>query len=134
MTQAGRMLLSTAGADPILDDLVEAFADKLQKGEPIDPEAYAQEHPERGEELRRILPSMLVLADLARSTGHLFPARGSEQNDKGPIPEAASAESRAQPEVLFNIQVFRSTCGVEPEVGKFLIDLSLFPPATRQSG
>jgi WD40 repeat protein/serine/threonine protein kinase len=71
MTQAGQPVFSAASADPILDDLIEAFAVKLQTGDRVDPEAYAQEHPERGSELRRILPAMLVLADLARSTGHL---------------------------------------------------------------
>ena len=81
MTQAGRPLLSTTGADPILDDLIEAFAAKLQTGDRIDPEAYAQEHPERGEELRRILPAMLVLADLAHSTGHLLPTGTSQGED-----------------------------------------------------
>src|SRR5262245_44038561 len=85
MTQAGRPLLSTTGADPILDDLIEAFAAKLQTGDRIDPEAYAQEHPERGEQLRRILPAMLVLADLARSTGHLLPAEASRKNETEPF-------------------------------------------------
>ena len=69
MTQVSRILVSSTGTDPILDDLIEAFAQKLQTGERIDPEAYAREHPERGEALRRILPAMLVLADLARSAG-----------------------------------------------------------------
>ena len=81
MTQVGRPLPSTTGADPILDDLIEAFAAKLQAGEHIDPEAYAQEHPERGEELRRILPAMLVLADLAQSSGHLLPTGNSRGDD-----------------------------------------------------
>src|SRR5437773_633932 len=67
MTQPVRALLSSTGADPILDELIEAFAKKLQGGERVDPETYIQEHPERGEELRRILPAMLVLADLACS-------------------------------------------------------------------
>ena len=81
MTQVGRPLPSTTGADPILDDLIEAFAAKLQAGDRIDPEAYAQEHPERGEELRRILPAMLVLADLAQSSGHLLPTGISRGDD-----------------------------------------------------
>jgi serine/threonine-protein kinase len=84
MTLAGRPLLSTTGADPVLDDLIEAFAAKLQTGEQVDPEAYAQEHPERSEELRRILPAMLVLADLARSTGHLVPSGVSRKNASDP--------------------------------------------------
>src|SRR5437899_1213030 len=76
MMQAGQPLLSTTGADPVLDDLIDAFAAKIQAGHRVDPEAYAQEHPERAEELRRILPAMLVLADLARSTRHLVSLGG----------------------------------------------------------
>jgi WD40 repeat protein/serine/threonine protein kinase len=75
MTQAPRPAVSTSGADPILDDLIEAFARRLEGGERVDPEAFAGEHPERGAELRRILPAMLALADLGGSAG-AEPAEG----------------------------------------------------------
>src|SRR5437868_8375979 len=81
MTHVGRALVSSTGTDPILDDLIEAFAQKLQTGERIDPEVYAGEHPERGEELRRILPAMLVLADLARSAGNPLLSPTSRKGD-----------------------------------------------------
>jgi WD40 repeat protein/serine/threonine protein kinase len=84
MIEAGRTIISTMGTDPILDDLIEAFAAKLQTGDPLDPEAYAREHPERGEQLRRILPAMLVLADLAHSSGHLIPSAASRRDDSDP--------------------------------------------------
>src|SRR5579864_6085044 len=84
MIEAGRTIISTMGTDPILDDLIEAFAAKLQTGDAMDPEAYAREHPERGEQLRRILPAMLVLADLAHSSGHLIPSVASRRDDRDP--------------------------------------------------
>jgi WD40 repeat protein/serine/threonine protein kinase len=68
MTQPVRSLASTTGADPILDELIEAFANRLQTGERVDLEEYAREHAERADELRRILPALVVLADLGRST------------------------------------------------------------------
>jgi serine/threonine-protein kinase len=67
MTPPVPPLLPATGTDPILDDLIDAFAARLQTGEALDPEAYAREHPERAEALQRILPAMLVLADLGRS-------------------------------------------------------------------
>jgi serine/threonine-protein kinase len=67
MTQSAVPLVHATGTDPILDDLIDAFAARLQTGEPVDLEVYAQEHPERAEALRRILPAMVALADLGRS-------------------------------------------------------------------
>jgi serine/threonine protein kinase/tetratricopeptide (TPR) repeat protein len=66
MTPSVPPLKPATGIDPILDDLIDAFAARLQTGEPVDPEAYAREHPERAEPLRRILPAMMVLAELGR--------------------------------------------------------------------
>jgi WD40 repeat protein/serine/threonine protein kinase len=56
-------------ADPVLDDLLADFANRLQAGEAVGVEAFAQEHPERADELRRLLPAMQVLADLEGMAG-----------------------------------------------------------------
>jgi eukaryotic-like serine/threonine-protein kinase len=53
--------------EPILNDLVEEFANKLQAGEPVDVQSYALEHPDYAEQLLRLLPAVRVLADLGRS-------------------------------------------------------------------
>jgi serine/threonine protein kinase/tetratricopeptide (TPR) repeat protein len=73
MTRPTRAVDSAAGIDPVLDNLIEEFARKLQGGEPVTPEAYAREHPERGDELARILPAMVVLADLGSSANRGIP-------------------------------------------------------------
>ena len=52
--------------DPVLDDLLEEFSDRLQAGGPADPDAFIREHPERAEALRRLLPAVQVLAALDR--------------------------------------------------------------------
>ncbi len=57
----------TSGTDPVLAELFEEITVKLQAGEPVDLEAYAQRYPEQAEALRRLLPAMEVLADLGRS-------------------------------------------------------------------
>jgi serine/threonine protein kinase/Flp pilus assembly protein TadD len=46
-----------------LENLLEEFAGRLQAGEALD----AAAHPEHEDQLRRVLPTMLVLADLGRS-------------------------------------------------------------------
>jgi WD40 repeat protein/serine/threonine protein kinase len=75
MTQPVDAVVPATGTDPILNELIDAFAARLQAGERLEPEAYARAHPERAEALRRILPVMLVLADLGQSG----PARPPEE-------------------------------------------------------
>jgi tetratricopeptide (TPR) repeat protein/tRNA A-37 threonylcarbamoyl transferase component Bud32 len=48
-------------ADPILDELLAEFANKLQRGEHVDVNAYAEEHPEYAGRLRELLPAMQML-------------------------------------------------------------------------
>jgi tetratricopeptide (TPR) repeat protein/tRNA A-37 threonylcarbamoyl transferase component Bud32 len=48
-------------ADPILDELLAEFANKLQSGERVDVNAYAEEHPEYAARLRELLPAMQML-------------------------------------------------------------------------
>jgi serine/threonine protein kinase/tetratricopeptide (TPR) repeat protein len=58
-----------ANADPVLDDLLADFANRLQAGEALSVDAYVRQHPERGEQLRRLLPAVQVLADFERLAG-----------------------------------------------------------------
>jgi serine/threonine protein kinase len=59
--------VSSAGAE--LTNLVEEFAARLQAGEALEVEAFAAAHPDHAEVLRKLLPTMRVLADLGSSPG-----------------------------------------------------------------
>jgi serine/threonine protein kinase len=59
--------VQTSGEDPILDALLEEFANQLEAGGPVDVDAYVAHHPERAEALRRFLPIIQVLGNLDRS-------------------------------------------------------------------
>jgi WD40 repeat protein/serine/threonine protein kinase len=83
MTQPVDAVVPATGTDPILDELIDAFAARLQAGERLEPEAYAREHPERAEALRRILPAMLVLADLGQAGA--LRAEADEVQPAGPL-------------------------------------------------
>jgi serine/threonine protein kinase/tetratricopeptide (TPR) repeat protein len=63
--------------DDVLARLVEEVADRLRAGEAVDLEEYAGRHPERAEELRRLLPALELLA-----------AAGSGQDGPGPLTAA----------------------------------------------
>jgi tetratricopeptide (TPR) repeat protein len=64
-------------ADPVLAKLVDEITDRLQAGDAVDLEEYAARHPERAEELRRLLPALEMLA-----------AAGSGRDGAGPLPAA----------------------------------------------
>jgi serine/threonine protein kinase len=61
------MSLSTKALDPELENLLEEFAGRLKAGEALPVEEFAAAHPEHADLLRRLLPTMAVLADLGRS-------------------------------------------------------------------
>jgi serine/threonine protein kinase len=65
--------------------LVEELTEKLQAGEQIDMEAILQAHPEDAEQLRRLLPALLLLAEVSRSGERPLPgaARGEELGELG---------------------------------------------------
>jgi serine/threonine protein kinase len=67
MIGRARHPLPSAQADPVLDDLLEEFAKRLEAGEAADPAAFAAAHPERADALRRLLPVIQVLAGLEHS-------------------------------------------------------------------
>jgi serine/threonine protein kinase/Flp pilus assembly protein TadD len=51
-----------SGEDPILIDLIEEIADKIQAGEPVDLEAYFAKHAEHADQLRQLLPAVQLMA------------------------------------------------------------------------
>jgi serine/threonine protein kinase/Tfp pilus assembly protein PilF len=54
--------------DPILNALVEQYANRLEAGEVLDVDQCASAHPEYADRLRKLLPTMQVLAELRRSS------------------------------------------------------------------
>jgi tetratricopeptide (TPR) repeat protein len=65
-------------SDPVVAELVENLADRLQAGEPVDVEAVLREHPDQAERLRRLLPAVRALADLGSSGGSAPAPDGGE--------------------------------------------------------
>jgi serine/threonine protein kinase len=69
--------------------LFEALAERIQRGEPVDLEAAAREHPEHAERLRRLLPAVQLVAAVGSraSEGQLsFPPRDPASGE--PVAEA----------------------------------------------
>src|SRR5215471_9508972 len=58
---------SQTSSDAVLAEVVEEFTNRLQAGESVDVEAYAQRHPEHAERLRQLLPALALLAEVGRS-------------------------------------------------------------------
>jgi serine/threonine-protein kinase len=77
-----------------LDLLVEEIAAKLQAGEPVDVEALVQRHPEHGERIRQLLPTLEALARLGPSLG---------PECSGLVPSS----SEVAPETLGDFRIFR---------------------------
>ena len=55
------------GGDASLEDLIEECTNRLQRGESVDVDDLARLHPDHAERLRRILPSLQMMADMGRS-------------------------------------------------------------------
>jgi hypothetical protein len=60
--------------------LVEELTARLQADEALDVEAFLQAHPEDAEQLRRLLPALLLLADVSGPGGG--PAAGAAPRDE----------------------------------------------------
>src|SRR5262249_22330582 len=60
-------LRSSEEPDPVLAELVERLADRLNAGEAVDIEAWLAQHSGHAEQLRPLLPLVLGLADLGQS-------------------------------------------------------------------
>jgi hypothetical protein len=67
-----------------LENLLDEFAGGLEAGETLDVAAFAAAHPENAEQLRRVLPTMLVLAELGRSASGAGAAPPSVPGDGEP--------------------------------------------------
>ena len=59
-------LLSAAASDPALARLCDEIIERLQAGDRVDMASLALEHPEHADQLRRLLPALEALVDLAR--------------------------------------------------------------------
>jgi WD40 repeat protein len=76
MTRFSNASGPTAGNDRVLADLVEEYTRLLEAGGSVSVESFAVRHPERAEELRRLLPPLRALAELSGSAagvGRTFP-------------------------------------------------------------
>src|SRR5262245_56841649 len=80
------MIRSASNGSAGLEDLLEEFAGRLEAGEALDVAAFAAAHPEHAEQLHRVLPTMLVLADLGGSAS----AGGAAPPSVGADPEPAA--------------------------------------------
>src|SRR5690242_15311872 len=58
---------SQNGRDAVLAEVVEEFTNRVQAGEAVDVESYAQRHPEYAERIRQLLPALALLAEVGRS-------------------------------------------------------------------
>jgi serine/threonine protein kinase/Tfp pilus assembly protein PilF len=58
---------SSAARTEELADLLERLAGRVVAGEPVDPDELAREHPAYADELRGLLPTVRMMAGLARS-------------------------------------------------------------------
>jgi serine/threonine-protein kinase len=57
----------TSGSDVSLEDLLEECTNRLQRGEVVDFEQMARDHPDQADSLRRILPSLQMMAEIGHS-------------------------------------------------------------------
>ncbi len=77
--------------DSVLEDLIEECTNRLQAGEPIDLDELAARHPEHAERLRRLLPSLCMMAEVGRTaTGPLPPVLPPEPPLGPPQPTRSS--------------------------------------------
>ena len=69
MSERTNDLLASGAADPALVNLIDELADRLQAGEAVDWNAVAREHPERVEQVRKLLPAIAAIAELGSASG-----------------------------------------------------------------
>jgi serine/threonine protein kinase/WD40 repeat protein len=70
--------------DPRLAELIDELAGRLKAGEAVELEACLGQHPEHADDLRRLWPTLRLLADLSRPPGGRQPA--AEEAPAGPTP------------------------------------------------
>jgi serine/threonine protein kinase len=59
---------SAPGSDSLLEELVDEVTNRLQRGETVDIEAYERAHPERADQIRKVLTTLQAFADLRSTT------------------------------------------------------------------
>ena len=62
---------SPHGADDLLANLIEDITQALERGEPVDLEAYTLTYPEHAERIRRLVPAVLLLENVGSREGTL---------------------------------------------------------------
>src|SRR5262249_33388000 len=72
-------LSMTNGCDPVLDDVIEEIANKIQAGEPVDGAAILARHPDRADSIPRLLPAIEVMAEFGVSASRLAAAGVSRE-------------------------------------------------------
>ena len=80
------MKSATMNGAASLENLIEEFASRLEAGEALDVAEFAAAHPEYAEQLGRVLPTLLLLADLGRSASASGAAPPSSGADTEPVP------------------------------------------------
>jgi serine/threonine protein kinase len=75
-------------AENSLAELIEELSAKIEAGEVVDLQAYAAAHPAHADELHRLIPTLLLLADLSRSGTASIPpivAEGPDSETPGTL-------------------------------------------------
>src|SRR5262245_51340426 len=79
-----QLAILSDGADAVLDDLIEVLTARLQAGEPVDLDEVARRHPEYADRLRRLLPALVMMADMGNSSPREL--EGIDASGPGPGP------------------------------------------------
>jgi eukaryotic-like serine/threonine-protein kinase len=75
-------IVTNSQSDTSLELLIDELTDRLQAGESIDFEAYADQHPDHAEQLRKLVPALEMMVHLKRSA--ILGAAHSSSPDRGP--------------------------------------------------
>src|SRR4029077_10698089 len=81
MTTSASVPSSIQTSGSVLDELIEEITAQMHAGQPVDIEAYVEQHSEHADSLRRLLPALQVLADLGRSAGEALPTAPGTSSD-----------------------------------------------------
>jgi eukaryotic-like serine/threonine-protein kinase len=87
----------THAAGEILDELIAGISERLQSGQSVDIEECCRDHPELADQLRRVLPAILALAEL----GHHPDAAANDESAGG----TDGVESRRTPGTLGDFRI-----------------------------
>jgi len=70
--------------DEVLGELIDRIAGRIQAGKPLNLECILQDHPERANELRELLPAIQVMAELGHALAkeEITPGTGSRKGQE----------------------------------------------------